>query len=930
MKENSFNRELTRKRYKYKDFTFTLPDPNFVIPEYFREQTKNADELQVNLREINQINESESLNFNKISKNNEFNIAERIPCSVDIESNGEKIQPTSIVEKKNCNANLVKHYSDFSEDIDINDFHTNDNDSDYEGIIYMSDDCETISDEEEDFELNNREDMHGKFRTFLVDDSEEFQDETKYLSETLIINMYKCLKNVFGHEDFRHGQKAAITAALSSKDVFILMPTGAGKSLCYQLPAAIEHGLTIVISPLRALIDEQSDKMNKLGIKTEKLTSDVSQIKSEKIYKSLLESNNEIKLLYLTPEKIATSTRLIDLLKKLQQQNRLCRFVIDEAHCVSQWGHDFRPDYVKLKTLRETFNIPLVPIMALTATATPKIVTDTKRLLGIELSKLFISTFVRPNLQYDVVEKSLPNTKKLLDNLFKKYPTGSGILFCFSKNDCNNAKELVESLGETSVIYHAGLNNKERTESQQAWMLGKVRIICATIAFGMGIDKPDVRFVVHMTIPKSIESYYQESGRAGRDGMPSYCCILYNYTDCIKLRKFVEDPINNENGTKILKSDAVKKMQYANINEMITFCENVSGCQRKFLVEHFGEIYDSGNCKANQITCCKNCKNDKKKEYYLYDITEITSLILQSIKLMSLTVKQLSECLRGKTKIENNNKNQRVGELPMFNKAKFLTDNAACRLIIKLITDGLAFEKIQEITCGKNNKTYVGYVMLSEEGQKFLISIPKPKIYIHMPPIKCTNDRDNINHFMAKVDIKEAEVIKEKFKIKHKEVYQCAKFKIQSLRTQIVKDERLLDPKEVLSDEAIDQIAALLPRTNTELLSIDNMTKSKIKKYGGRIMASLNEFWKMIDKNDHVKMTRELDMLLADNNQLVGNFYQPSQTFNRRSTISKGSKYSTKKTKNFGGVKKRSTGNNTSISNSTSSFTKNRYYKKSS
>ncbi|CEF66572.1 Bloom syndrome protein [Strongyloides ratti] len=1000
MKKGSSNENFlkVKKRYKFGDFTFIKTDPNFVVPDYFRNYNDENHKLDVNVDTTNVKNEIENLNSNHLIVNNNQNymdnkfnaqtvemtsrsssllqsqndiilknisntptskhgikstfgilknsslnsfekkhsIVENIPFATStklIENNMESrhfsenqsfkmptnvgtfhsketivsstfkdstidTAPYFISEKRNSYVEVINDCSDFSDDLDVNDFIVNN-----ENNIDIIDDSEDISDEGTDYELDIREDMHGKFRAFLVDDSEEFQDETKFLSEALISNMYKCLRNVFGHEDFRHGQKAAITASLSNKDVFILMPTGAGKSLCYQLPAAIEHGLTVVISPLRALINEQCDKMNKLGIKTEKLTSDVNQSNSEKIYKNLLNIDGKIKLLYLTPEKIAGSTRLIDLLKQLQQQSRLCRFVIDEAHCVSQWGHDFRPDYTKLKTLRETFNCPPIPIMALTATATPKIVTDTKRLLGIESSKLFISTFVRPNLKYDVVEKSLSNTKKLLDSLFKKYPIGSGILFCFSKNDCKNVSQLVENLGETSVIYHAGLSNKERTESQEAWMSGKVRIICATIAFGMGIDKPDVRFVIHMTIPKSVESYYQESGRAGRDGLPSYCCILYNYTDCVKLRKFVDDPIDNENGRKILKSDAVKKMQYANINEMIAYCEDVSGCQRKLLVEHFGEIYDSADCKANQITCCKNCTNDKKKKYHLYDITVITLLILESIKLMPLTVKQLSECLRGKTKIENSFKGKKISELPIFNKTNFLTDTAACRLIIKLITDNLAFEKIQEIVCGKNNKTFVGYVTLSEDGQKFLTSNPKTKVYIHMQHIKSTNESDNINKFMVKVDIKEAEAVKEKFKIKHKEVYQCAKFKIQSLRSQIAKEERVLDLREILSDEAVDQVAALLPRTNSELLSIDNMTKSKIRKYGGRIMASLNEFWRLVDKNDHVKMTRELDMLLTDNNQLIENFYQQSKTHNTGHNVRRAYKFPFQKRKNSSDVR---------------------------
>uniref|UniRef100_A0A0K0F5E0 ATP-dependent DNA helicase n=1 Tax=Strongyloides venezuelensis TaxID=75913 RepID=A0A0K0F5E0_STRVS len=949
MNSNSINDKCPEpgKKYKFGGFTFIIPDPNFVMPEYFR--STNYDDRTVNIEQIYENNKNEMIDSENCNSNNVINNvgcdlyyslmilfqnkglnaksvssttevvtipkdleAEVLPVFHTFKDVSDEDVPifrnfaeTAITDVTSNAENNISDFilldDSFEEDLDINDFAVDNK--------KLSQNDEAVEDEEMDWDYGNREDMHGKFRGFLVDDGEEYQDESKHLSSITINKMYEALRNVFGHDDFRHRQKSAITASLSGKDVFILMPTGAGKSLCYQLPAVLEDGLTVVISPLRALIDDQYDKMNQIGIKTEKLTSDVNQSKATKIYEILTNFDGSIKLLYVTPEKIAADPRFINLLKELHQKKKLSRFVIDEVHCVSQWGHDFRPDYTKLKTLRETFDYPRVPIIALTATATPKIVTDTKRLLKIESSKLFISTFVRPNLKYDVVDKSLGNTKKLLEGLFKTYRTGSGIVFCFSKNDCTNAKNLIESLGETAVIYHAGLNDKQRREAQQIWMSGGVRVVCATIAFGMGIDKPDVRFVVHMSMPKSIESYYQESGRAGRDGLPSHCCILYSYTDCIKLRKFVEDPIDN--GTKIVKSDAVKKMQHANINEMIEYCECVSGCQRKLLVEHFGEIYDSGDCKADQTTCCRNCSKTRNVSFNLYEMTEMVTLIFQSIKIMSLTVKQLSDCLRGKVKIDGGNRGQNIGKLPMYNKGRFLKDTDACRLIIKLITDGFAYENIREVKFGRNNTTVVGYVVLSEEGEKFVVSNCKPKFYIHMLPVKFKSDDDLNKHFMVKVDVKEAEVVKEKFKSKHKEVYQCAKFKIQSLRTQIAKEERLLNPKEILTDEAVDQIAALLPRTNTELLSIDNMSRLKIKKYGGRIMASLNEFWRMIDKNDQVKMIRELDMFLIEN------AYQSPAILNPPSTSNRKSKTNYKRGKSFGGVRK----NNNVARNGNRSFT---------
>uniref|UniRef100_A0A0N4Z4D0 ATP-dependent DNA helicase n=1 Tax=Parastrongyloides trichosuri TaxID=131310 RepID=A0A0N4Z4D0_PARTI len=923
---------VPRKRYKFGNFTFVKPDPNFKMPRLFCCNNTHTDgvykpHVQLDVNESNKGKENNkptnllnNVNKRDDTKNSKPQVViipstpklpPKLPINYGASTSNDSDVPSLF--KQNASTivsrtpiqpqNAMEFEDDFFDDSDFEEVlkeHSKliactsvvskgddiKEDTKTSPEVICIDDSFEFSDEFPYPEIRNKEvndeilfsdddddsrdDMHGKFRGFLVDDGDEFQNESDHLKEEVVRHMYTYLKRDFGHDDFRHRQKAAVIASLAGNDVFILMPTGAGKSLCYQLPAAIEHGVTVVISPLRALIDDQCKKMNSIAIKTEKLTSDVSSSAAEKIIAELVSHKNNIKLLYVTPEKIAASPRFMSVLKDLNREGRLRRFVIDEAHCVSQWGHDFRPDYAKLKTLRDNFNVPRVPIMALTATATPKIVTDTQRLLGMTTSKLFLSSFVRTNLKYDVVEKSAANTKKLIESVIKQYPVGSGVLFCFSKNDCSSTKKLLDTLGVSSVIYHAGLSDKERREAQEKWMSGKARIVCATIAFGMGIDKPDVRFVIHMSMPKSIEGYYQESGRAGRDGLPSYCAILYNYTDCVKLRRFVEDDIDNGDGTVTVKSDIIKKMHHDNINEMIAYCESVSVCQRKLLVEHFGEIYDSADCLKDPNTVCRNCGDRRKGKYVHYDMTDVAITCLESIKQMSLTVKQLSECLRGKSKLIEDkgkkqlNKTSTLVNLPMYGKAPYLTDNDACRFMIKLITDGYALEDVQAINYGSNS-TIVGYVRITDEGNKFLSSINKTNFYIYMPQkIGAAS-----NGALKRVLVEEAEAQKEKYKIKHKYVYDKAKVSLNQLRATLAKDENFSNVTRIFTDKAIDQLAAILPRTNTELLSIDQMTPFKVKKYGSNIMSTLKEFWELVDKDDHAKMTRELEILTSNANQLI-------------------------------------------------------------
>ena len=530
------------------------------------------------------------------------------------------------------------------------------------------------------------------------------------------------MRERFHLRGFRPNQLEAINATLSGKDAFVLMPTGGGKSLCYQLPSIVNsgktRGVTIVISPLLSLMQDQVEHLQELKIQALVINSEVSAEHRRLVMDALREAKPEkyIQLLYITPEMISKSTTIVNALQSLQERRKLARIVIDEAHCVSQWGHDFRPDYKQLGEFRRKLHG--VPVMALTATATENVKVDVIHNLSIKDCEVFTQSFNRPNLSYEVRKKE-SSAKALveIENLINgQYRYQTGIIYCLSRQNCEDVARKLREKKVQAHHYHAGMESAEKNEVQKQWQRGVFKVIVATIAFGMGIDKPDVRFVIHYTIPKSLEGYYQETGRAGRDGKRSGCYLFYGYGDTSTLKRMIDA------GEGAWEQ---KERQRQMLRNIVQFCENRSDCRRVQVLNYFNESFDSKDCNDS----CDNCTSSSQFESQDFTDFAVAAIdLVCSVQRSNVTVLHCVDIFRGaKNKKIHDHGHEQV---PNYGAGSSLDRGDAERLFYRLLSE----DALVEDNAVNKGGFPIQYVKVGNNSHEFANGRRRLKIQVRLSP----------------------------------------------------------------------------------------------------------------------------------------------------------------------------------------------------
>lgn len=615
--------------------------------------------------------------------------------------------------------------------------------------------------------------------------------------------LHELLKNVFGFEQFKGNQEQIIKAVLSGKNVFVLMPTGGGKSLCYQLPALINKGITIVVSPLIALMKNQVDMIRNFGT-----DSGIAHVMNSSLSKAeLLQVKEDLaagktKLLYVAPESL-TKDETVEFLKGLE----ISLFAIDEAHCISEWGHDFRPEYRRLRPIINSID-KKAPIIALTATATVKVQKDIMKNLDITDAKVFKSSFDRPNLYYEV----RPKTKDVVRDIIKyikSNPGKSGIVYCLSRKKVEELAEVLVANGIRALPYHAGLDTQTRRENQDKFLMEEVDIIVATIAFGMGIDKPDIRFVIHHDIPKSLEGYYQETGRAGRDGGEGKCIAFYDYEDIHKLEKF-------NKGKDVAEQEIAREL----LNETVTYAES-SVCRHKLLLHYFGESYEKENCGS-----CDNCVNPKVKFNGQEDLKLVIEAVLATKQLFK--TKHIAELLAGKATGDIKTAKHDTNEF--FGAGDDNDEKHWVSIIRQAIVNQLLSKDIEEY----------GVLKVTKEGKDY---VKKPY------PIMVAKDHDYDNPEDDEFD--EERIAFGKDSGTDKTLFAMLK----DLRKTMAKKMNL-PPFVIFQDPSLEDMTIQYPITMDELTQIVGVGQGKAQKFGQPFLDLIRDY---VEENE---ITRPNDMVI--------------------------------------------------------------------